>query len=124
MRTQQVARGQVDDPELGDTISDTWAIDNWADLCQLFRTEPIVVKGSLKFGLKDVAKAMRSHGMITTSLDSECDSGMLAQTRAWDTYKTDDDPASSKTMADIVKYNQFDCQVLADMLSYLRIHHA
>jgi hypothetical protein len=38
----------------------------WCDIYKLFIDIPIVVKGSKKFALKDIAKAMKSHNMISS----------------------------------------------------------
>ena len=107
------------DIDTKDYISDEWQKFEWLDLCEVFKTEPIVVKGCFKFGLKEVAGAMRNHGMITSSLDSECKSGMMAAVRAWEAYQTSYG-SNSRVMLDIAKYNEFDCKVLWEMLRYLR----
>ena len=45
-----------------------WPPLDWFDLWKkVFREEPVVVKGSLSFGLKAIAKALYSHGLIPTS---------------------------------------------------------
>lgn len=106
-----------------DRISDDWVVHNWCDLSKLFREEPIVIKGCYKFGLKEVASAMRNHGMITTSIKSECDSGLMACVRAWECYKTSEDPAKHPIMKDIGVYNEFDTRVLADIRGYLLRAH-
>ena len=40
------------DDERKDLISDKWKNHNWADLCKVFQSEPIVIKDCFKFGLK------------------------------------------------------------------------
>ena len=104
-------------------ISD-WDTSNWFDLCKLFKTEPIVIKDCFKFGLKSIAKAMRKHGMISTEIDSQCDSGMTAMVKAWECYSESDDPVSCSVMKDIEKYNTFDCKVIWEILEYLRKNNA
>src|SRR5690606_19087247 len=45
-----------------------WPDLAWFDLWdRVFRAEPVVVRGALSFGLKAVAKALHSHGLIETS---------------------------------------------------------
>ena len=66
---------------------------------------------------------MKSYGMITTSLESNCNSGMSAMINADRCYKTSEDPINSDIMMDIAKYNHFDCKVLCEILSYLRKNH-
>ena len=81
-------------------------------------------KGCFKFGLKDIAKAMRSHGMINASIGSSCDSGMTAMVKAWECYNTCEDPCNSEIMLDIARYNEFDCKVLWEIITYLRDNHS
>ncbi len=108
--------------ERADHIVDNWRLHTWSDLCKVFREEPIVLKDCFKFGLKEIAGAMHKHGLITTKLDSECKSGMDAAIRAWNVYETSDNPSEEQDIVDIGKYNQFDVQVLQEMLEYLRIN--
>lgn len=111
--------------EVMDRIVDEWNIDaDWADMADLFRSVPIVLKGCFKFGLKAVASAMRDHGMIETKINSECDNGLNAAVKAWQTYQEDENPSRSETMNDIAKYNRFDVEVLYEILEYLRNNHS
>jgi hypothetical protein len=95
-------------------------LDNWADLCQVFREEPIVIKDCFKFGLKEIANAMRKHGMISTCIESSCHSGMDASVMAWNIYQNSENPVEDQRMQDIAKYNQFDVKVIWEILEYLR----
>lgn len=104
-------------------ICDKWEVNDWADLAKLFREEPIVVKGCFKFGLKEIAGALRKHKCISAKMESECSSGMTAMVNAWKCYSTCDDPLASPIMKDITAYNEWDCKVLWDILSYLRGNH-
>lgn len=115
---------QNDHENIVDHISDDWNIGNWCDLATLFRTEPIVVKGAFGFGLKEIASAMRKHGMITSRIESECHSGMDAMVYAWKCYNENPNPATCDIMKDIEKYNRFDCTVLYEILKYLRENHS
>lgn len=99
-------------------IPTEWAIDNWIDLAKIFRQEPIVIKNCFNFGLKNIAKCMYNHGMITTKLIAQCDSGLTASIKAWQAYNNS--TASTEIFDDISRYNQFDVTVLQDILSYLR----
>jgi hypothetical protein len=111
------------DEERKDHISDNWKVQDWADLCKLFQSEPIVIKDCFKFGLKAIAKAMRKHGMISAHIESECDSGMTAMINAWKAYNSSCHPERSDVIKDISKYNEFDCKVLWEILNYLRKNH-
>ena len=105
--------------ERKDHISDKWkSLGEWNDLYNLFLQEPIVLKGCFKFGLKPIAKTMKSQGMIKTSLESYCNSGMSAMINADKCYKISDDPVNSDTMIDIAKYNEFDCKVLWEIFLF------
>jgi hypothetical protein len=104
-------------------IADNWQAVQWCDMYKLFRTEPIVVKGCFKFGLKQIAKAMRNHKMIQANIGSNCNSGMSAMIKAWQCYQTSNDPCKSDIMLDIAQYNTFDCKVLWEIISYLRVNH-
>ena len=101
-------------------ISDKWKVTKWHDLCKLFLAEPIVVKDCFKFGLKAIAGAMRKHGMISACMESKCSSGLSAMIGAWKTYSECENPESSDIMKDIIKYNEFDCKVLWEILTFLR----
>ena len=93
---------------------------NWIDMCDIFKTEPITIKGCFGFGLKEISKNMNKHNMINTRIESECNNGMIAMVKAWRCYKTANNPIHSPIMKDIEKYNEFDCKVLFDILNFLR----
>jgi hypothetical protein len=97
-----------------------WKLTNWADLCQVFRSEPIVVKDCFKFGLKEISRAMKQHGLITTELTARCHSGIDASVTAWKAYQEKCDVEKDSRIRDIGIYNEFDVKVLWDMLNYLR----
>jgi hypothetical protein len=111
-----------DDEKRNDVVSD-WKDMRWCDMYDIFKQEPIVIKGCFKFGLKPIAKAMAGHGMITTKMESECDSGMMAMVKAWQCYNAEEDPANCDIMRDIAKYNTFDVKVMWDIMQYLRANH-
>jgi hypothetical protein len=114
---------QIGDYERKDIISDNWKNLKWRDMYNIFMEEPIVIKGSFKFGLKSIAKAMQKHGMISTVMDSKCSSGMTAMVSAYECYNTEDEPSTCDVMKDIVKYNEYDCKVLWEIIRYLRNNH-
>ena len=106
-----------------------WPSLDWFDLWQkVFKDEPVVVKGSLSFGLKTVARAMHEHGLIATSWgDSQVD-GLGAMVGAWacDAQARESGLASMREiglMDEITKYNEVDCRVMWEILRYLREHH-
>jgi len=109
--------------ERKNNIVENWNITNWADMYEVFKYEPIVIKDCFKFGLKDIAKAMKKHGLIKTELESDCVSGLSAMISAYRCYQTEPNPEKCKIMKDIEKYNKFDVSVLKEILTYLRKNH-
>ncbi len=99
----------------------------FADLLKVFKSEPIVVKGSLNFGLKSVAKALYQNQMIDTIWDNDnpCSNGLTAMVLAWKTYQKSKltDIHESPVIQDIIKYNEMDCKVLWEIIKYLRENH-
>jgi hypothetical protein len=98
----------------------------WIDLCDIFIKEPIVINGLTNFKLKDVAKAMKVHGMIETEWDSTSavTDGLNAMQMAGRYYikkrqqtLTEND---KKIFQEIIKYNEIDCKVMCDITNYLR----
>lgn len=111
------------DTEMSDNIIHKWKLENWADLCKLFKDEPIVIRGVFKFGLKEIANAMYNHRLICTKIPDGLNSGLEASILAWKVYKSSQDPINDPVIKDIENYNKFDVSVLADILSYLRLYH-
>jgi len=104
----------------------------WIDMCKVFIDEPIVIKGAKKFNLKDIAKTMASHDMIKTQW--QCDgpeNGLDAMIEAIEYYhyfarsnKTIEETSKyNKIMDSIRDYNEVDCKVVWEAVSYLRKHH-
>jgi hypothetical protein len=88
----------------------------WVDLCEVFKREGIVIKNCFSFGLKDIAGAMKEHGMISSKLETHCKSGMSASIVAWKCFNG----GESGKMNDIIEYNCFDVKTLYEILCYLR----
>jgi len=98
---------------------------NFMDLYDLFRKNPITINGALNFKLKSIAKAMKKNNMIHSSWDEEnpCSNGLTAMLWAYQMYEKNcilnDEPA----FKDIIHYNQIDCKVLWEIITYLRLNH-
>lgn len=101
----------------------------WFDMLDVFKKEPIVIKGCLSFGLKEVATAMAEHGFIKTVWDqtSSCVDGTGAMLGA---YRASIDAKSRglslkdmPQMQEIKKYNEVDCKALGEIVEYLRKNH-
>ena len=106
-----------------------WPDDlNWYDFFRrVMEQEPVVVKGAWGFGLKAVAKAMRSHGLIEADwADSPVD-GLGAMVGAWrcDTEAQQKGISMAKwpLMQKIADYNEVDCRVMMEIVHYLRASH-
>ena len=113
----------TNDIERKDHISDNWKIKKWCDLYNIFKEDSIVIKDCFNFGLKSIAKAMQKHNMITAILETNCSSGLSAMIKASNCYKYNSDPDTCEVMQDIRKYNEYDCKVLWEIITYLRNNH-
>lgn len=100
-------------------------IDNkvsWIDMHKVFMQIPIVIKGALKFKLKDVAKAMYDNGLITTTwMKNGINDGLDAMIEAINYYENPQKYAG--VLKDIIDYNEIDCKVILDIVHYLRDNH-
>ena len=108
---------------------------NFIDLYEVFKNEPVVVKGALNYSLKSITKAMYKNNLITTIWDSSspCANGLNAMLLAYQCYEKkrrdsigDDNISSIKdnnSMKEIEKYNEIDCKSMWDILKYLRANH-
>lgn len=108
--------------------SNYWPSLRWFDLWKkVFREEPVVVRGALGFGLKEVAQAMNAHGFIHTKWEEGPVDGLGAMVGAWwCAEQATGKKASLSTidlMKDIQRYNEVDCKVMMEILRYLRAKH-
>ena len=69
---------------------------------------------------------MKKHGLINTTLNTECNSGVSAMILAHNFYEREDKTCvtNNDTMKQIMDYNKFDVEVLYDILKYLRTKHS
>ena len=81
----------------------------------------MVVRGALGFGLKAVANALHSHGVIETDwADSPID-GLGAMVGAW---RCDEEAREqSVPMNQLPLMNEVDCKVMMEIVRYLRTNH-
>ncbi len=91
----------------------------WVDLLDVFKSEPITIKGCFNFSLKSVSNSMKTHKMIKTIWDNDCVDGRDAMMLAWNAYKKNK-PLESSEMKSIIKYNEVDVKVLYEIITYLR----
>jgi predicted RecB family nuclease len=102
-----------------------WASPRWFDLLKhVFRAEPVVIRGALGFGLKEIARALHGHGFIETLWEDSSLDGLGAMTGAWWCYEEavrQGQPVEDlDLMREIVRYNEIDCRVLMDVMGFLR----
>lgn len=101
----------------------------WFDLLEVFRKEPIVIKGCLGFGLKEVAGALAEYGFIKTKwdLNNSCVDGAGAMLGAFRASKEARARGihfkNMPLIRDIAKYNEVDCKVVGEIMEYLRSEH-
>jgi hypothetical protein len=88
----------------------------------------------LNFSLKSIAKAFHSHGFIETVWDeSDCMDGMSAMVLALKCYTSvtkeemllgsSKDIMALPTMRVIRSYNEVDCRVMQEIMTYIVKHH-
>jgi hypothetical protein len=91
----------------------------WVDMYNVFTDEPIVVKGSLCFKLKEIGKAFHKLGYITTLWDDNGPGdGLTAMIDAIQYYKSTE--RDQDMFNKIIRYNEIDCKVLWEINTYLR----
>jgi hypothetical protein len=98
--------------------------ESYLDLCQVFRQAPIVVRGSLQFGLKSIANALYRHKHIQTawpsinykSLHNQDMTSDILEYLLHEYYNDGDENA----LDNIVSYNEIDTKILWEILGWLR----
>ena len=105
-----------------------WPELGWYDfMTKVMKDEPVAVRGALGFGLKAVANAFHSLGLIKTDwADSPID-GLGAMVGAW---RCDEEAKEQAVpmgqlplMNEIAHYNEVDCKVMMEIVCYLRASH-
>jgi putative phage-type endonuclease len=104
-----------------DLLSQVNLLTEWCDMLKLFKEEPIITRGMLNFSLKSVVKAFYNNCFIETSYDTDICNGLDAMVISYEYYKNT--KVNSSIIKDIEKYNEIDCKVIWEILTYLRKHH-
>jgi hypothetical protein len=105
-----------------------WPLLGWYDLLErIVHAAPVVVRGARSFGLKAVARAMKSHGLIETEWGEGLADGTGAMAGAWAAAgiaaRDGGDMAGVELMKEVSRYNEIDCRVMAEVLDHLRREH-
>ena len=96
---------------------------NFVDILEIFTSEPIVLKNTYEYGLKEISKKMYEYKMINTIWDDQDIDGREAMLYAWTSesiVKNNNSIQNNKLIKDIKKYNYFDCKVLEEIIDYIR----
>jgi hypothetical protein len=109
---------------------------NFIDLFEVFKKEPIVIKGAFSFSLKDIANAMYKNNMIKTCWSNietnncnnnetiKCNNGQDALLLGILLYKDNNILKEDNNILKIIRdYNEVDCKVLFEIIQYLRFNH-
>lgn len=105
-----------------------WPALGWFDfLRKVAREEPVVVRGAMAFGLKSVAKALHSHGLIETLWGDGPTDGLGAMVGTWwcaqEAKRRGVGMQQIDLMQTIAAYNEVDCRVMMEIVNYLRHKH-
>lgn len=92
------------------------------DMYDLFVDNFISIKGCFNYSLKNVARSMFNNRMIDTSWDKDnvCSNGLNAMYYALQYYNKKED---FNIMKSIINYNEIDCNVMYDILKYIRLEY-
>ncbi|HEV8228627.1 MAG TPA: hypothetical protein VGQ86_01620 [Candidatus Limnocylindria bacterium] len=102
-----------------------WPPLPWFDLLHdVVQAEPLVVRGAFSFSLKPIARSLHALGHIRTQWGEGLADGAGAMAGAWNAAVEAKlhgvALGRTKTMAEIARYNEVDCRVMAELLDYLR----
>jgi hypothetical protein len=97
----------------------------WFDvLDRVIRAEPVAVTGAFNFGLKSIAKAMHSAGLISTTWADGPTDGLGAMVATWFAARealAQNTPLSRHPlMMEVARYNEIDCRVMSEIIFWLR----
>ncbi len=105
-----------------------WPSPRWFDfLNRVVREEPVVVRGSMSFGLKSVARALADLGAIETRWGDGPADGLGAMVGAWwaqaRAAELGEPLSEDALILEIAQYNEVDCRVMMETVNYLRAYH-
>jgi len=100
-----------------------WKKLNFVDILDIFKEEPISIKGVLNYGLKDVSKGLHKLGFIKTIWQNDMDGriALLEASEAMNKSKKDNLKFSEmEIVKNIEKYNYVDVKVIDEIIEFLR----
>ncbi|MGH2408206.1 MAG: hypothetical protein ACRDF7_09035 [Candidatus Limnocylindrales bacterium] len=102
-----------------------WPTLAWFDfLTEVVRPVPVTVRGAFDFSLKSLARAMHANRLIETTWGDGPADGMGAMVGAWwcdaEGARSDGSMRDFALMAEIERYNEVDCRVMAELVAWLR----
>tara|TARA_B100002051_G_scaffold276625_1_gene326214 strand:- start:2074 stop:3702 length:1629 start_codon:yes stop_codon:yes gene_type:complete len=92
------------------------------NILDYFRTQPIIVQGVFKFGLKSIGKALYNHNLIKSTWN-ENDNGLDSMIQFKQVCKNHTKKIPLKRnniITEVIEYNRIDCQVLYEIIELLR----
>jgi len=97
---------------------------NMFNLLDSIKNNPIYIKGCLNFGLKNIGNALYKLGYINTKWEDSVVDGIGAMVMAWDAQyyaiKNEISFRNMPCMKNVVCYNEVDCKVMWDIVSFIR----
>lgn len=104
-----------------------WPELPWFDLLLgVARAAPLAVTGAFGFGLKAIARGMAAQGLIATAWQDGPADGLGAMVGAWwcdaEAERLGVTLGEIGLMGEIARYNETDCRVMAEVITWLRHH--
>ena len=100
---------------------------NWLDMMDIFKKEPILIKGVFGFSLKEVAHGLSEHKLITIEWSDECNNGFQEMIMTWQLYYSNKLSTNSHRKDEIatqlrtlINYNKSDCLAVYKIVNFLR----
>jgi len=99
---------------------------DWFDLSECFKSNPIVINGCFKFGLKEIAGRLSELGLIKSKWNSNslCTNGNTAMIMAQKVYQTSAQKnvpiIQNPNMKEIMEYNKIDCIVIHEIIDFMQ----
>ena len=99
--------------------------DKYVDLLKVFRNNSITIKNVFSYSLKHIAKAMFENKCISTiwPKNNSIQNGLEAMYEGLQLYQDCSVETRLKKMEFVKIYNEVDCKVMWEIVSYLRKHH-